>query len=191
MEFVFVRHGQGEHTLDIPNSLHISDPSLTEEGINQAKALREQLPLSPTDVLICSPVRRTLETMEIWSKGIDCKKIVSPLVSPRMFPQIPEGKTLPCDKMLSEETIKADFPDFHLDEEAESEWWIKGINKMSEEEFNLRGKAFIKRCKLMGTRRIFIVSHDGTITSYRKFITGNEFTRGDFPKETGIVKVNF
>ncbi|WP_339195881.1 hypothetical protein MKY27_14020 [Solibacillus sp. FSL R5-0449] len=40
MELVFIRHGEGEHTLDIPNSLHIENPSLTAKGIEQAKLLK-------------------------------------------------------------------------------------------------------------------------------------------------------
>ena len=46
MELVFIRHGQGEHTLDLPKSLNTPDPSLTEEGIIQARTLKKHLPLS-------------------------------------------------------------------------------------------------------------------------------------------------
>lgn len=44
MGLIFIRHGEGEDTLNIPNSLQISDPILTDEGINQVKLLRAQLP---------------------------------------------------------------------------------------------------------------------------------------------------
>ena len=43
MELVFIRHGEGEHTLDIPSSLHLEDPALTATGKEQAKLLRNQL----------------------------------------------------------------------------------------------------------------------------------------------------
>ena len=56
MELIFIRHGEGVHTLNIPNSLQISDPILTDEGINQAKLLRTQLPLSKDDILVISPL---------------------------------------------------------------------------------------------------------------------------------------
>ncbi|XXM72496.1 phosphoglycerate mutase family protein [Lysinibacillus sphaericus] len=189
MEFIFIRHGQGEHTLDLPDSLHTSDPSLTVEGINQAKALKSKFPLTRSDVLIISPIRRTLQTAQIWSEGISCKKLVSPLVSPRMFPQNPEWETLPCDQILTKDTIKEAFPDFHVEEEQADEWWEKGINTLTDTEFGILAKGFLERCKSFGTNRVFIVSHDGTITSYRQFITGKEFTRKDFPKEAGFLKV--
>jgi broad specificity phosphatase PhoE len=191
MELIFIRHGQGEHTLDIPNSFHISDPSLTEEGIHQAKALNRNFPLTHSDVLITSPIRRTLQTAQVWSEDIACKKIVSPLVSPRMFPQNPDSKTLPCDQILTKERIREDFPDFHVEEERASEWWKEGINTMPDIEFELLAKDFLEWCKSFGKKRVYIVSHDGTITSYRQFITGKELTRRDFPKETGFLKVDY
>jgi broad specificity phosphatase PhoE len=191
MELVFVRHGQGEHTLDLPKSLHTSDPALTEEGVIQAKALRKQLPLSQSDMMIISPIRRTLQTAQIWSEGITCKKIVSPLVSPRMFPQKPEWNTLPCDEILPKELIKDDFTDFIFEDELSNQWWSEGINKLPEKEFKVIAESFLKWCKSIRSKRIYIVSHDGTITSYRQLITGKELTRKDFPKETGFITANY
>ena len=52
IELIFIRHGEGEYTLNIPNSLQISDPILTDEEINQAKLLRIQLPLWLNNILI-------------------------------------------------------------------------------------------------------------------------------------------
>jgi broad specificity phosphatase PhoE len=72
MELVFIRHGQGEHTLDIPSSLQIEDPLLTNKGVEQAKLLRNQIPLTNKDIIIISPIRRMLETAFIWSENIDC-----------------------------------------------------------------------------------------------------------------------
>ncbi|NIK27354.1 hypothetical protein FHS45_000445 [Thalassobacillus devorans] len=37
---------------------------------------------------------------------------------------------------------------------------------------------------------MYVVSHEGSITSYNQFIIGEELTRNDFPKETGFLKVN-
>ncbi|WP_406686578.1 histidine phosphatase family protein, partial [Rossellomorea vietnamensis] len=89
---------QGEHTLDLPGSLQIQDPSLTQVGVHQAEALRSKFTLTGRELVVVSPIRRTLETARILTKDINCRKIVSPFVSPRMFPQNPEWKTLPCDK---------------------------------------------------------------------------------------------
>ena len=40
MEIIFIRHGQGEHTVDLPGSLQIQDLSLTQKGVNQAETLQ-------------------------------------------------------------------------------------------------------------------------------------------------------
>lgn len=157
----------------------------------QSKTLKNRLPLSQTDVIIVSPIRRTIQTAQIWSEGIKCQKIVSPLVSPRMVPQNPEWQTLPCDEILTKEIIEDDFNDFHLEEELSNEWWLRGINKLPEKEFKIIAEEFLEWCKHIGNKRIYIVSHDGTITSYRQLIIGRKLSRNDSLKETGFLKVNF
>ncbi|WP_404468941.1 histidine phosphatase family protein [Sutcliffiella horikoshii] len=190
MELVFIRHGEGEHTLDIPRSLQICDPALTAEGVSQSKLLREQFPLTEEDILVISPLRRALQTADYWSSNVNCKKIVSPLVSPRIFPQVPSGKTLPCDEILSKRKIEEEFPGFDLQNEFPEEMWINGINTLPELQFNLQAKKFLNWCKRQENPKIYVVSHDGTITSYRELITGTRLTRDDFPKETGWFKIN-
>ncbi|WP_226669616.1 histidine phosphatase family protein [Metabacillus litoralis] len=186
MQFIFIRHGQGEHTLNLPNSLNHPDPSLTQNGMEQAKMLRNQFPLSVDDVLMVSPIRRTIQTAIIWSEGVRCRKIVTPLVSPRIFPQKKErSSTLPCNVILTRDKIQLEFADFHLVEDLSLELWNKGINTIPEKKFNSIAEMFLKRCRKLGKEKIYIVSHDGTITSYRQFITGDKLSREDFPKETG------
>ena len=191
MELIFIRHGQGEHTLFLPKSLNHPDPSLTQNGIEQAKMLRNQFPLSEDDVLLISPIRRTLQTALIWSEGVRCQRIVTPLVSPRIFPQKKEwSSTLPCDVILTKDKILNEFTDFHLVEDLSLELWKKGINTLPEKEFNSIAEMFLMRCRKLGKEKIYIVSHDGTITSYRQYITGNKLSREDFPKETGWFTVH-
>lgn len=188
LEFIFIRHGQGEHTVNLPASLQNPDPVLTKEGINQAKKLRKEFPLSEKDVLVISPIR-TLQTAMIWSEGINCNKIVTPLVAPRMFPQNPDWDSLPCDAILKKEIIKDEFSCFKIDDELLFDIWIEGINTLPEFKFNILAEKFVKWCKQLHKKRVYIVSHDGTITSYRQFITRKQLSRGDFPKETGWFKI--
>jgi broad specificity phosphatase PhoE len=68
VELIFIRHGQGEHTLNLPDSLQIQDPSLTKEGVYQAQSLQSEITLNEKDIVIISPVRRTLETANILTK---------------------------------------------------------------------------------------------------------------------------
>jgi broad specificity phosphatase PhoE len=188
VEFIFIRHGQGEHTLDLPNSLQIQDPSLTKEGVYQAEVLRAQMTLTERDIVVISPVRRTLETANIITRNISCRKIVSPLVSPRMFPQNPEWKTLPCDRMLNMKLIQEEFPSFTIEEGHSPELWTSGINTLSEREFSLIAKKFLEWCKSQSVENIYVVSHDGTINSYRQLILGEKLTRRDFLNDAGWIK---
>lgn len=143
MELVFIRHGQGEHTLDVPKSLQIEDPALTSTGVEQAMLLRNQFPLTDEDVIIISPLRRTLETVFIWSENKNVRKIVSPLVSPRIFPIHSSMKTLPCDKIMDLEIIEQDYPTFEVDSKAPIELWSDGINTLTEQQFtNLAEKVY-------------------------------------------------
>lgn len=191
MELIFIRHGEGEHTLNIPISLQISDPILTDAGINQAKLLRTQLPLSKDDILVISPLRRTLQTAHYWSEGINCKKLVNPVVSPRIFPQVSKGRTLPCDELLDKQKISYEFPNIQIEEELPEELWANGINILPQQDFNHLAKQFLDWCRLQKAHKIYIISHDGTITSYRQFITGDKLTRDDFLKEAGWFNIKF
>lgn len=78
---------------------------------------------------------------------------------------------------------------FSLEEELANKWWSKGINKLPEAEFKVIAEGFLKWCKEIRNKRIYIVSHDGTITTYRQLFTGKELTRNDFPKEIGFIEV--
>ena len=190
MELVLIRHGQGEHTVDLPNSLQIKDPSLTAKGVKQAELLRSKFLLTDKDIIYISPLRRTLQTASIWSDHVACTKIVTPLVAPRMFPILPSENALPCDNIIDLETIKADYPTFEIDGNAPLELWTKGINVMDETKFMKIAEEFIANCRLLQRERIYIVSHDGTITSYRQLISGESLSRKDFPHETGWFQIN-
>lgn len=191
MELLFIRHGQGEHTLHLPSSLHTFNPGLTPEGMKQAKLLRKQFLLVDDDLLLVSPLKRTLQTAKIWSEGIHCTKMVTPFVSPRIFPPKPNSKTLPCDEIMSLEDIKREYPSYILDEQLPLSLWTNGINTVSENEFYHLADSFLNWCAEQNKKRIYIVSHDGTMASYRQYITGELLSRDDFPKETGWFKLSY
>lgn len=184
MELIFIRHGQGEHTLNLPESLHLDNPALTTQGRMQAKKLRWTLPLTPEDVLIVSPTLRTLQTASIWSENIDCAKVVHPLVAPRIFPARQTATTLPCDELLGLERLYNEFSDFTLAPNLAASLWSTGINILKEDEFNLLIEEFISFCRNFQRERIYIVTHDGTATSYRQQVLGQQLTREDFLQET-------
>lgn len=86
MKLIFVRHGEGEHTTNLPDSLRTNHPYLTNKGREQALLLQENLPLCESDVLIASPTVRTIQTAALWSGQVACMKVVHPYISPRIFP---------------------------------------------------------------------------------------------------------
>ncbi|MGE6538695.1 histidine phosphatase family protein [Bacillus luti] len=190
MKLVFVRHGEGEHTKDLPASLQVLNPSLTDEGRNQAGFIQFEVPLQETDILIASPTLRTLQTAAIWSEKVACQKIVHPYVSPRIFPYREGAKTLPCDHTVDQGIITNLFPHFSMEKSTNKRLWTEGINTISENHFQQIADEFIFWCYELGAERICIVSHDGTITAYRQYLQKVVLTRADFLKETGIYEMN-
>ncbi|EER41618.1 phosphoglycerate mutase [Histoplasma capsulatum H143] len=88
-----VRHAQGYHNLSHANHI-LSDPLLTPHGESQCRALSAEFPHhSRIDLVVASPLRRTLYTAllsfedQIKSKGL---KIVA-------LPEIQETSDVPCD----------------------------------------------------------------------------------------------
>lgn len=189
MELIFIRHGQGAHTVNLPESLGMINPSLTSEGQIQAKRLRSSLPLTAHDALIVSPTLRTLQTASIWSESIDCCKVVLPLVAPRIFPARVAATTLPCDELLNLEKLRDEFPSFDPASNLPSSLWSTGINVLSEGEFTVLAEEFLGFCRSLQRERIYIVTHDGTITSYRQKISGQPLTREDFLEETEWIQL--
>ncbi|EOW9529623.1 histidine phosphatase family protein [Bacillus cytotoxicus] len=182
----FVRHGQGVHTKNVPVSLQIEHPYLTTEGKQQTLLLRKSLPLNENDVLIVSPTLRTLQTAEIWSSQVFCRKITHPCISPRIFPYRKEARTLPCDQLLNRELIQKLFPNFLVGDSKNNLLRKEGINTILEQDFMNIADECIKWCYTLHANRICLVSHDGTITAYRQYLQKKILTREDFLEETGI-----
>lgn len=54
---------------------------LNDEGISQAKGLNELMKKEAKfDLVVISPLTRTLQTMEYAFDGIDCPRIVNPVL---------------------------------------------------------------------------------------------------------------
>ena len=190
MKLVFVRHGEGKHTKDLPLSLQAVNPPLTGEGKKQAKLLQYDVPLQEKDILIASPTLRALQTATIWSAEVACQKIVHPYISPRIFPYREAAKTLPCDQLFHRKIIKKLFPHFSLEESTNELLWNEGINIISEKEFQQIVDEFLHWCYQLKAEKICIVSHDGTITAFRQYLQKVALTRADFLKETGMYEMD-
>ncbi|WP_054028661.1 phosphoglycerate mutase family protein [Bacillus sp. FJAT-28004] len=185
MEFIFIRHGHGEHLNDYPNRLNTLHPSLTEYGKFQVMQIRDEIKINPDDLVLVSPTKRTIETATIMKNGMDF--IISPFVGPRMFPQNPELPFLACDHILSIAEITnlyghTDILDFNFD------CWKEGINRIEQNVFEGYAKQLLDWIG-ENYQKIFIISHDGTITNYRILLGEKGLTRKDFLGEAGVYRM--
>ncbi len=187
MKLLFIRHGEGDHTLQTPDSLHTRHPELTQKGKEQAERLKEQLGVQPTDLVVVSPTLRTIQTAHYLVHNTD-QIIAHPFVGPRIFPFKDEIQTLPCDETLTYQEVK----EHELKVISDPAFFGgEGFNKVSELEFDDVMDLFLKWCEALNKERILVVTHDGTITRYREKITGFKLTRENFLKDAGWVEVNY
>ncbi|MFW0779008.1 histidine phosphatase family protein [Rossellomorea marisflavi] len=191
MEITFIRHGQGEHTLSLPESFQLEDPSLTEAGREQARSLSSVFDVTKDDLVVASPTRRTLQTASLIAGESGCRRVVHPLVSPRMFPQKPGAVTVPCDRMLDLKTIRNEFPDFEVKFGMDPDMWASGINVMPHDEFSEWADTFLRWIEDQGAHHVYVVSHDGTITAYRERLRRETLSRADFLNDAGWIREQY
>jgi len=60
MELLWVRHGEPERIA--PGTGVRADPTLTDRGAEQAQRLADWLAFEPIDAIVCSPLRRAVDT---------------------------------------------------------------------------------------------------------------------------------
>jgi broad specificity phosphatase PhoE len=190
MELLFIRHGQGEHNLDIPDRLSIKHPALTNKGKEQVQSLHSEIIFHNKDIFIVSPTKRTIETANILTEKLtNTQKYISPVVGPRVFPLSTTSRTANCDITLPMGQIIADYPDFILMQKDNRFLWDEGINTIEEERFQQLDNKMITWIKEQNAKRVFIIAHDGTITGYRQLLGEQRLTRKDFLGEAGMYKV--
>jgi broad specificity phosphatase PhoE len=112
MELIFIRHGQGEHNLNIPDRLNIEHPHLTSKGKAQVSKLKSMFVFNKSDVFIASPTVRTIETLKILTENLSRPRIyISPLIGPRLFPLRVDAKTSKCDITYTIDRIEQEYSD--------------------------------------------------------------------------------
>jgi broad specificity phosphatase PhoE len=84
VRLLIVRHGE---TVDnIARRIQGQAPGeLTDEGYRQARALSARLKDEPLDLIICSDLRRSVQTTEILAAGHACPVVHEPLLRERGF----------------------------------------------------------------------------------------------------------
>jgi broad specificity phosphatase PhoE len=185
VDLLFVRHGQGEHGLNLPGSLNVEHPRLTPIGRAQLADLALHLRITHDDLFVVSPTRRTIESALILAGSHESRRCVTPLVGPRMFNPTPTSISLPCDQILDSLAVHADYPEFEVVEPRDPSLWRDGINRIANDEFQILGTRLIEWCKQQGHARVVVVAHDGTIHHYRRLLGETSLTRADALGEAG------
>lgn len=189
MEVIFVRHGQAEHNLNTPDRLQKIHPHLTERGIQQMQALRNNISIHANDLFMISPTIRTIESFRQLAGEHDPDFVwVHPLCGPRMYPQNSEWSTLPCDRILTVEELFADDSNWQIMNEQSTELWHDKVNTMPTLQFEQYAQQWLLKLKQTGSSRIIILSHDGTINSYRELLGEEGLSRNDFLGEAGYYR---
>lgn len=84
MEILLVRHGQTEWNL-LKKVQGKADVELNEQGIKQAEETRNSLKNEKIDLILCSPLKRAMQTAEIIKQGRNIKMIIDERISERDF----------------------------------------------------------------------------------------------------------
>ncbi|MDF2961205.1 MAG: histidine phosphatase family protein [Paenibacillus sp.] len=190
MEIVFVRHGHGEHMVRIPDSYNVADPGLTELGKEEAVQLRMTLPLTEEDAVIASPTRRALQTAQLWCAGTNAARFIHPAIGPRQFPNRYDFTTMPCDTTLEPPRLTELFSDFLLPGDVPAYLWLQGINTVPDLLFEKWADQFLAWCKRLDKKKVYMVSHDGTIASYMRHIQGGKLNRNVRSRQSGWIPLS-
>jgi broad specificity phosphatase PhoE len=145
----FIRHGEGYHNLMNYNyhNWHLMYPRLTTNGINQCYQLKEKLKSEKFDLILVSPLRRTLETAEyIFDKS-------NTFVANE---DIREVLSNPCDLRESITEILRSYDYVNLDEIPENE---SLEIKESNDNINKRIESFYKYLDKLPIGNYAVVSH--------------------------------
>ena len=84
MEILLTRHGQTEWNL-LKKVQGKADIELNEKGVKQAEETRDSLKNEEIDLILCSPLKRAIQTAEIINQGRNIKMIIDERVSERDF----------------------------------------------------------------------------------------------------------
>jgi broad specificity phosphatase PhoE len=185
MKLIFLRHGEAQHNINEPESFQVTHPRLTQKGIQQAKNIQKYFHILADDIVVVSPTYRTLETANIFTKGHSCSKFICYAIGPRIYPYRENAKTLPCDEVMTDKELTA----FAINDKFEflyEDFFDKrlvSVNHVPEKLYQSIALSFIKWCQKQNVQRIFIVTHDGTINSFKELVLKQKFTRDDMLNE--------
>jgi|TARA_B110001454_G_C12457328_1_gene324665 broad specificity phosphatase PhoE len=168
-----IRHGQSEAnaSTDLDNPTNYYDTILTPLGKEQALLARSKLEKINFDLMICSPLTRTLQTFSLI--------FPNPISNTIIFPLAREHLDHSCDVGRHPEELKKDFPNFDFST-LQKFWWNnnqvideKEINHESINELDVRVHQFKEWITLREENTIAVVSHGTFISRIINFFLDN------------------
>jgi len=174
-----IRHGEALHNKlarekgpEVYLDPILTDPSLTEMGVGQAKSLHGKL--KSTDLLIVSPLERTMETaLHIFDAFEDHAKLPIALA----LDEIREvsGKHYP-DKRQAISSKKSRFPTInfsHIKEDEDTLWITE--HREPRPQVSARVTEFLQFLWTRPEHHITVVSHHGLLDCMYELLTGSGF----------------
>ena len=172
-EIYLIRHAQSEANaaLDLDNPTFYYDAKITFQGKEQALKAQKKLKNIDFDLMLCSPLTRTLQTFSLIFPNPISNTIVLPLVR--------EHLDHSCDVGRQPSILQKEFPHLNFDEVKEF-WWNnyipideKAINYESIEDLDKRVLKFKSWINKRSEKRIALVSHGTFITRIIHFFLDN------------------
>ncbi|KAI1331701.1 phosphoglycerate mutase-like protein [Xylariaceae sp. FL0255] len=175
---VLIRHAQAEHNLT--RDYNIRDPGLTERGRTQCVDLRNALQKDPivqqADLIITSPMRRTIQTALdtvdwLIEKGVKIEADAS----------WQENSDKPCDTGRDIKAVAAEFPDIDYST-VDPLWPDKRSTAASQYHYTKkavlrRGQTALERLYSRPEKVIVVVSHSYFL---RAGVAGTWFFNADY-----------
>ncbi|KAM0424455.1 hypothetical protein ACHAPT_010379 [Fusarium lateritium] len=155
-----LRHGQARH--NVQRGYPYRDPPLTEIGREQAKVVQQTLSVKP-DLIIVSPMTRTIETMNIVFGHLFNDSSGGNKVEIRVWPELREAHNAICNKGVSRAELAAKFPQLNFSS-CRKEW---DYSAHTPERATSRAEWVRRRLSDLASsgnyKNIFLITHRGLI----------------------------
>ena len=159
-----IRHAQSEANaaIDLDNPTFYYDAKITTLGKEQALKTRHQISEIDFDLIVCSPLTRTLETFSLL--------FPKPISNTIFLPLVREHLDHSCDVGRQPEILQKEFPQFNFGN-LNKYWWNNNIPLNEKEikqelsyDLDKRVLSFKKWIKERKEKKIAVISH-GTFIS--------------------------
>ncbi|KAI1657890.1 phosphoglycerate mutase-like protein [Daldinia decipiens] len=180
------RHAQAEHNVDLDYTIH--DAPLTPLGKKQAASLARLIPdlQNEADVVISSPLQRTLQTTYLgWRPAVERLGGLKNVV---LLPQAQECNGFPCDTGSAKEVLEADpeFAVFDLTPLTPDWTSKKGFWAPSEEALTARARWVRQYLRGRAERNIVLVAHGDIL---RRITAHPRTGPSDYPWKNAEVRI--